>query len=106
MPKHISEVLPGEEHIVIAGGHRFHLASEDAPRFPRGYGGNPFLFKLIDSGKVIYSTNVWDNGESNEPNTAEIMEYKEWGASGISNYGKLEEHSSAYVFSDKFLVKQ
>ncbi|WJV31693.1 hypothetical protein QTG56_23955 (plasmid) [Rossellomorea sp. AcN35-11] len=49
MPKHISEILLGEEYIVIAGGRRFHLASEDAPRFPRGHGGNPFLFKLKDS---------------------------------------------------------
>lgn len=106
MKGHISEVLKGEEYFVVVGGTRFDIESEEAPRFPRGHGGNPFIFKLKDSGKVVYSTNVWNSGSTEQPDTAEILEYKDWSSVGIADFGVLKKDANVYVFSNKVPVKQ
>lgn len=103
MPKHICELFQDKEYIIIADGARF-LIKDENDSFPRGHAGNVFLFRLKDSGDVIYSSNVWHIEETNEPETAEIIDYVEWGKYGIGPNGELTDQADVYVYDDSLFV--
>lgn len=79
-------VAEKDKHVII-GGKSYSVGAEDS-KFPfRGHGGRKFRFKMIETGEVVTTTNLWYQGEIPEshkdklPDTAVwVVEWREWNA--------------------------
>jgi hypothetical protein len=61
--RRVQEVAKGDKRIIICEGVFRSLGREDGgPNSMRGHGGHEFAFRMLATGKVVTSTNVWFGG--------------------------------------------
>ena len=51
-----------DDAAVIVNGRCYHIGDEDSKSPFRGFGGTPWIIEFFD-GRVVYTTNLWDNGK-------------------------------------------
>lgn len=82
----ISKREKDPEHFIICGGERYYIGCEDTPARGRGrgFGGDTFYIRYLDSNKVVKSTNLYHNGDVPErwkgrlPDTVEFISKTEY----------------------------
>lgn len=47
---------------MVVNGCFYTIASESESKYFRGFGGSKFVFKRLDNGELVESTNVWSGG--------------------------------------------
>lgn len=51
-----------DPEVIRAGGKHYRLGSEDERQAFRGYGGRYFAFRMLATGEVVRTTNLWHQG--------------------------------------------
>jgi hypothetical protein len=47
---------------VVIDGRVYHVSNENDPSHFRGFGGRKFKIEMIETGRIIDTTNLWHNG--------------------------------------------
>lgn len=51
-----------DENVIIIHGQAYHTGDENSQSTFRGFGGARYKIRFKDTGKIIETTNLWNNG--------------------------------------------
>lgn len=77
-----AQQLSDRSNAVVIGNQHYRIGDENSPSFLRGHGGREFQFRMLDTGQVVTTTNLWSQGtippawRSKFPPTAEFLPEK------------------------------